>query len=249
MYNNIKVSIITPNYNGARFIEYSIQSVINQTYKDWELIIVDDCSADNSVKIIENYKDIRIKTLKNRQNMGAAESRNNGIRHASGEIIAFLDSDDIWKQNKLEEQIKWYKKYNAAIVFSNYDLIDEQGNHLNKVITAPRTLTYEDLLKSNHIGCLTGSYNVKLLGKRYFIRHGHEDYILWLSILKEGYKAVNINQCLASRRVLRESLSSNKFRAIKWQWNIYRNIERLSICKSLYYFVFYGYYALKKHLV
>jgi hypothetical protein len=151
-------------------------------------------------------------------------------------------------QNPLEEQIKLYQNQTCAITFSNYELIDERGNKMNKVIIAPHTLTYRDLLKSNHIGCLTGSYSVKLLGKRYFIQHGHEDYILWLSILKEGYNAINVNQCLANRRLVKKSLSSNKFRTIKWQWSIYRNIEQLSIFKSLYYFIFYSYYALKKHL-
>jgi glycosyltransferase involved in cell wall biosynthesis len=235
-----------PNYNGEMFIRDSIISIISQTYTNWELIIIDDCSIDNSVKTIESFDDERIKLLKNKQNLGAAESRNKGVEYASGEIIAFLDSDDIWYANKLEEQIKCYEK-DTAIVFSNYDLIDEQGNSLNKIIYAPIVVTHKDLLKTNHIGCLTGSYNVKLLGKRLFINHGHEDYVLWLSILKEGYRAVNINQCLASRRVLKNSLSSNKTKAMKWQWRIYRNIEKLAVFKSIYYFIFYMYYALKKH--
>jgi glycosyltransferase involved in cell wall biosynthesis len=242
-----KVSIVMPNYNGVPFIESSIRSVLIQTYVNWELIIVDDCSTDKSIEIIEKFHDRRIELLKNQHNVGAAKSRNKGIEYASGEIIFFLDSDDIWKPNKLEEQIRQYDN-KTVVIFSDYDLIDEQGNSLNKIIRAPVNVTYKNLLKTNHIGCLTGSYNVKLLGKRFFIKHGHEDYILWLSILKEGYNAMNVSQCLASRRILKNSLSSNKLKTIRWQWNIYRNIEKLSLFKSLYFFIFYIYYALKKHL-
>lgn len=242
----MKFSIIMPNYNGAKYIKESVQSVIFQTYNNWELIIVDDCSTDTSVEEIKEFRDNRILFVENNVNKGAAVSRNIGIELATGDIIAFLDSDDLWKKNKLQDQLMIYKQQNTAIVFSNYEAINSNGEFIKK-ITAPTILKYKDLLKSNHIGCLTGSYNVNLLGKHYFIEHGHEDYILWLSILKKGHKAVNTNTCLACRRLLANSLSSNKKKAINWQWKIYRNIENLNFFQSSYYFLFYIYFALKKH--
>jgi glycosyltransferase involved in cell wall biosynthesis len=246
------VSIIIPNYNGAKYLPYCIQSVLNQTYSNWELIIVDDCSTDNSVSIVDQYikKDSRIQLLKNGTNSGVMKTRNKAVEIAKGDIFAFLDSDDIWHENKLQEQIAIYKMNpNIVLVFSNYEYINIYGDALNKIIKAPIRVTYQMLLKTNYIGCSTATYNAKVLGKRYF--YGDvEDYVLWLSILKEKYNAINVNKCLVQYRISQKgSVSYNKFKRAIMQWDTYRDIEKLSVSKSIYYTIFYIYYALKKHFL
>lgn len=243
------VSIITPNYNTEKYIEKTIQSVLLQTYLNWEMIIVDDCSTDNSILKIEKYlEDPRIILIKQEVNKGPVAARNLAIQYAKGNIIAFLDSDDIWMPNKLETQVQVYlNNEDTAIVFSNYEQIDPDGNVLKQIISLHKYVYYKDLLKTSHIGCLTATYNVDLLGKRYFVSHGHEDYILWLSILKEGYRAVNVQEVLAQYRISSNSISANKRKAVIWQWNIYRNIEKIGLFRSIYYFTHYAIAGLKKH--
>lgn len=244
------VSVITPNYNSEKYISETIQSVIRQTYQQWELIIVDDGSADNSLSIINDYlSDPRIKLYRQPFNQGPVAARNKGIEMASGRYIAFLDSDDAWAPEKLEKQLPFFKTANdVAIVFADYEQMDEAGNLLNKVITAPSTVTYASLLKTNYIGCLTAVYDQQLLGKRYFVNHGHEDYILWLSILRDGYCARNTGEVLARYRKSQHSLSGNKLKAATWQWGIYRNVEKINLFKSIRLFCSYFIHALKKHL-
>ncbi len=243
------VSVIMPNFNGAEYISDAIHSVQSQTYPNWELLIVDDGSTDNSKEILDTFKnDNRIKVIFNIENKGAVFSRNLAISEAKGEIIAFLDSDDIWYNIKLEKQIEIYNENkNAIIVFSNYEHINSGGAPLNKVISGPSKVDYNTLLKSNCIGCLTATYNCSKIGKRYFKEHGHEDYILWLSILKEGNSAINVEACLAKYRLSKNSLSSDKIKTASWQWKIYRNIENLSLMKSIYYFINYSIKGFIKH--
>src|SRR5690606_19103529 len=133
------------------------------------------------------------------------------------------------------------------IVFADYEHMDESGSPMNRIVRAPKCVKYPDLLKTCYIGCLTATYNVKLLGKRYFQPHGHEDYILWLSILKEGFCAINVEEVLARYRVSRQSISGNKLRAAQWQWSIYRNFEKIGFFKSIYYFVYYAFHGIRKH--
>ena len=241
------VSIVTPCYNSKQYIRETITSVIAQTYPYWELIIVDDCSTDGSVAVVEEYlSDPRVRLIRLSTNQGPVIARNTAIEHAKGKYIAFLDSDDVWLPQKLEKQVPLFKQDNVGIVFSWYKQMNSKGDDISDVIS-PAEVTYKTNLITNHIGCLTAVYNVSLLGKRYFIEHGHEDYILWLSILKEGYIAVNANELLAKYRKLDNSLSANKLKAAKWQWKIYRNIEKIGLIRSLYFFCTYAYYALKKH--
>lgn len=247
------VSIITPVYNASQYIGEMICSVLGQTYSNWELILVDDCSTDSSGKIINDFvhKDKRIKYVRLLENSGSATvPRNVGTEMAKGNIIAFLDSDDIWYPQKLEKQIDLLREnIETAIVFADYEYIDSCGKRLKRIVSAPHIVNYSSLLKTNSIGLLTGIYNVDKLGKRYFINVGHEDYVFWLSILREGYQAVNVGSCLAAYRILEQSLSSNKSKAAGWQWNIYRNVERLNYIQSLYYFSLYFINAIKKHFL
>ena len=245
------ISIITPSYNTGQYIGDCIASVIKQTYTNWEMIIVDDCSADNSVSVINSYaeKDPRIKCFKTDKGSGSATlPRNIGIQNAKGRFIAFLDSDDLWLPTKLEEQISLFENDQVGIVFSNYEKIDEGGTRSGRKITACDSLSYKKLLKGNVLGCLTVMYDTEKVGKKYFSKVGHEDFVVWLSILKQGYIAQNTNTIAALYRVRSNSLSANKMKAFAWTWNIYRNILELNFLLSCYYFMHYAIRAGVKYL-
>lgn len=244
------VSIITPSYNSASFIEKTIESVLEQTYKNWEMIIVDDSSTDQSQELIKQYmlQNKRIKLIINQEKLGAAQSRNRAIEEAKGEYIAFLDSDDLWFSEKLEKQITLMKKNDVYLSYSSYNTIDETGKVMGTFLVREK-VTYYDMLKTSTIGTLTTIYNVKELGKCYFEDIGHEDYVMKLQILKKIKFAQGINEPLAHYRIVRKSLSSNKFKAANWQWYIYRKIEKLSLFKSIYYFLYYTYNGIFKYRV
>ena len=242
------VSIITPCYNAGLSISKTIESVLSQTYSNWEMIIVDDCSKDNSAKIVNRYVQIdsRIRFLKTEKPSGSpAYPRNIGIGAARGRYIAFLDSDDMWLPNKLKEQLDIIKQEDVAIVFSNYEKIDSEGKRNQRIITAPTIVDYSMLLKGNCIGCLTAMYDTEKVEKLFFKKIGHEDYLMWLSILKKGFKAKNTNTVAALYRVGNQSVSSNKLKILSWQWNILRNEEKLGLIKASY---FYLHYAVKAFL-
>lgn len=246
-----EVSIITPCYNSEQFIADTIESVLEQTFQNWEMIIVDDKSSDNSVSIVKEYskKDKRIKLICLENNSGSPTiPRNKGISIAKGRFIAFLDSDDLWSPTKLEEQIHLFQENNVAIVFSNYEKIDEEGMKKNRIIKAPAFVKYKDLLKGNSIACSTAIYDSKKVGKIYFVNQRHEDYILWLSILKKGYIGKNSNTITTFYRVRKSSISANKIKVIKWTWNIYRKTENLSLTSSIFYMFTYLYKSLKKYM-
>ena len=243
-----KVSIIIPVYNAEKFIGKTIESVLNQTYKNWEMLIFNDKSKDNSLKIIKKYseKDERIKVVDSKENVGVVAARNKLIEIATGEFIAFLDADDYWKQNKLEKQIKFMRKNNALISCTEYTRVTEDEKEINDIIIK-EIITYEDMLKNNYLGCLTVIYNANKLGKRYFKeRKKNEDYVLWLEIVKETKIIFGLKENLAFYRVLPHSRSSNKIKVAKDRWEVYRKIERLSLLKSIYYFLQYVIRALKK---
>ena len=181
------VSIITPSYNSAKFIAETIQSVQNQTYQNWEMIIVDDGSSDETEKVVLSIiqNDNRIQFHKLSQNSGAGIARNFGIERSAGRYIAFIDSDDIWKPQKLENQIDFMKKHRLPMTFSFYECIDESGNSLNKMIKAPKKISYKQLFFCNFIGNLTGIYDTYYLGKIPVSSiKKRQDWIMWLTILK-----------------------------------------------------------------
>ncbi len=243
------VSIIMPNYNGSKYISQAIESVLAQTYKNWELIIIDDCSTDDSLKVIDAYikKDDRIRLIKLENNMGPAIARNVGIDNARGRYIAFLDSDDLWLKHKLENQVVFMQEYQVGLCYSSYYIIDELGKVIGKFEILKDRITYRDMLKTCIIGNSTAIYDVKILGKMFLQDVGHEDYVLWLQILKKIAFGRGIRSFLAMYRLRRSSLSGNKFRSAMWQWNVYRNVEKLSFLRSIYYFGFYIWYGLNKY--
>jgi len=250
--NSQLISIITPCYNSESYILEAIESVRAQTYKNWEMLIIDDCSTDISVSLINDYvkKDKRIKLFVTEKNSKSpVEPRNIGIKNARGRYIAFLDSDDIWLPTKLENQVKQFKEDKIAIVFSYYEKISEKGNRKNRVVYSPSIVTYKELLKGDSIGFLTAIYDTEKSGECYFKHIGAEDYAFWLLMLRPGFIACGTNTVEALYRVRRKSLSSKKIRAAKWTWDIYRNLLEFSVFKSVYHFIFYAIRAVCKYFV
>lgn len=238
--NNL-VSIITPSYNCGKYISKTIDSVLNQSYRDFELIIVDDNSHDNSVEVINRYlvQDSRIKLISLEGNSGAAVARNTAIDQAKGRFIAFLDSDDCWAPNKLETQIDFMLKNEYEFTYTAYHKVNDQGDFLSSV-HIPFRISYNQLLKTCVIGCLTAMYDTHKLGKVKFpLIRKRQDFALWLKILKKVPYAYGLNQDLASYTIRSDSISANKFKAAQYNWYLYRNIEKLSLIKSLYYFSHY----------
>lgn len=232
------VSIITPSYNSEQFIQETFNSIKAQTYTEWEWIVVDDCSTDDTRTKIAAFKqqDERVKLHINETNMGAAVSRNKAIEEANGRFIAFLDSDDLWCTTKLEKQISFMLENEIAFSYSGYRLISEEGIDSKKEINPKEKLDYLSLLKENQIGCLTAIYDQQILGKNYMpLIRKRQDYGLWLTLLKKipfAYKAPGI---LAIYRIRNDSISSSKIKLLKFNYTLFREFENLSVVKSLYY--------------
>lgn len=233
------ISIITPVHNSEQFVEECIRSVQSQDHEDWEHILVDDCSTDRSADIILKYakKDSRIKYSKLEKNSGAGIARNTAIKAATGDYIAFLDSDDQWYPEKLSKQLAFMQKNKCHFSFTSYDKVDEEGKKLPQKVTCKKRVTYKTALFKNPIGCLTVMYDVGFFGKQYMpaIRK-RQDYALWLRLLKKE-DGLGLQEYLSSYRVRTGSISSNKLNLLKYEWKIYREEEGLSILKSLFYMV------------
>lgn len=246
--NQPLVSIIMPAYNAERFIKESVESVINQSYKNWELLVINDSSKDSTKSIVESYmeKDSRIKLLNQDVNKGVVEARNRGIRESEGKYIAFLDSDDLWSANKLQIQIEYMLSNKVYMTYTEYSYIDEAGNYI-KNIPVPKTLNYKLALRGNQIGCLTVILDKEKIGYFQMPNLKHEDYATWLNILKLGIIAEGIQQNLAKYRKVNNSLSSNKLKTIGWTWNIFRNDQKIGCVCSLYFLLIHILKAIKKH--
>ena len=243
MYSESLVSIIMPLYNCENYVTEAIQSVVAQSYENWELIVVDDCSTDRSYFIVQDIMDdeSRIKLHKMSKNSGVASVRNYATKEATGKYIAFLDCDDVWLPEKLEKQIVMMQKDKVFLSYAAYATIDENSN-VTGLFNVSKEVTYDDMLKSSTIGTLTMVYNADELGKCYFKDIGHEDYVMKLELVKRIESAHGITEPLAKYRIVNRSLSRNKLKAALWQWKIYRNIEKLPLYKAIYYF---GWYTFK----
>ncbi len=253
MENLPLVSVIMPSYNSASFISNSIESILNQTYLNWELLITDDCSKDNTFEILNEYnkKDSRIKTFRLDKNFGAGVARNNSIKNAKGQFIAFCDSDDSWLPDKLEKQINFMISNDYDFTYTDYTIISDSKEKIG-VFKSPAKMNYSKMLNNDYIGCLTVVYNASKLGKQMMpsIRK-RQDWALWLELLKKTSYAYNVGEELAIYTKRDDSISANKIKLLKYIWSVYRDLERLPLHKSLYFMLFYPinyFLKIKKHL-
>jgi teichuronic acid biosynthesis glycosyltransferase TuaG len=236
------VSIITPSWNVESLIEETIRSVQAQTFEDWELLIADDCSRDRTPEIVAAVgdSDPRIKLIRMPKNGGPALARQAAIDRAQGRYLAFLDSDDLWLPQKLERQLAFAREKKAALSYTAFRRIDEAHEVTGRLIEVPASLTYDQLLKNTAIATLTAMVDRELSGPVVMKDAGYDDFCLWLSILKPGHVAHGLNEDLARYRVRGTSVSSRPMRSAKWVWQIYRNVEHLSLARSAWCFVHWG---------
>ncbi|WP_078550012.1 teichuronic acid biosynthesis protein TuaG [Litchfieldia alkalitelluris] len=245
------VSIITPSYNAIQYINSTIESVKNQSFEDWEMIIVDDCSTDGTQQLLQIHKeqDERIKVVYLEENSGAAVARNTALKYASARFIAFLDSDDRWKPEKLERQLSFMREKDLSFTFTAYELMNQEGSLLNKKIAAPAQISYQEMLKNTIIGCLTVMIDREKVGDfRMPNIRTRQDMATWLSILKKGHIAFGLNETLAEYRIGNPSISKNKWKAASMNWFVYRKIEKLNVFMACWCFSHYAFHALMKRI-
>ncbi len=248
-----KVSIITPSWNSEKYIRKAIESVQSQTYSNWEMIIVDDFSSDNTVKIVQEIskEDSRIKIFRQNSNGGAAKARNRSLDESSGRYVAYLDADDIWKPSKLEKQIQFMNEKKCGFSCTSYEIIDDNGNALNKTVHMLTSVDYVGFLTNNLLQTVGIMVDTNIVDKKYLVMpdlRRRQDAATWLQILKAGYKCYGLDIILAEYRRTNNSLSSNKFKAVNGVWSLYRDIENLSLPFSCYCFIRYAILAVWKRL-
>ena len=239
------ISIVMPCFNSSKFIGHSIRSVLSQTYQDWEMIIVDDCSTDDSVDIIKSfmYDEPRISLIKLPKNLGPDVARNQAIQLAQGKYVAFLDSDDIWFSTKLSAQLAFMASSKYRLTYTGYKKINENGENIAHVRGVAGRVSYSDLLKTNSIICSTAMYDREYFGDISMPKiRKRQDLGLWLKLVKIVEYAHGLNEPLIYYRVHKNSTSANKFNAASFTWRLYREVERVSLARSVYYF---GHYAVR----
>ncbi|OXA94449.1 glycosyltransferase family 2 protein [Flavobacterium hercynium] len=232
---NDLVSIIIPTYNTEKFIGATLQSVQDQTYQNWEIILVDDASTDDTVKIIQDFaaNDRRIKLSVLPKNSGNGYARNVALEKATGKYIAYLDADDLWFPTKLEKQIQFLKTNNLPFTFSFYDCIDEDGNSLHRRVEAPLKLTYKQLFFCNYVGNLTAIYDADYFGKVVITAtQKRQDWRLWLTIVKQIKETKPVPEPLAFYRIRKDSISSSKVKLIKHNFQVYRDFHGYNLIFS-----------------
>lgn len=243
------VSIVMPAYNAVKTIGQSIDSVQAQIFTDWELLVVDDCSSDETCSIVRGYTSIdnRINLIQQPTNAGPARARNVALRAARGRYIAFLDSDDCWPPQKLERQVNFMIERKSVLSYTLYRRFMADIKQPGPLVELPSSFTYTGLLKNTGIGCLTAMIDRELSGPIEFPLIRHEDYALWLSILKRGVVAHGLMEDLGRYRVSKSSISGNKFKSASWVWNIYRHVEKLNPLYAVWYFSHYAWNAYRKN--
>jgi teichuronic acid biosynthesis glycosyltransferase TuaG len=245
------VSVITAAYNAEAFIAATSASVQAQTLTDWEMLIADDASSDRTAEIAAALAaaDPRVRLIRLERNSGVARARNAALVEARGRFVAFLDSDDLWLPRKLECQVAFMKKCDAAVSYTAYRRIDESGTQVGRLVTVPPRLTYRQLLKNTAIATVTGMADTAKTGPLRMTEARRDDYILWLSILKRGFIAHGLQEDLARYRVVTGSLSSKPRRSAAWVWNVYRHVEKLALPHAAWCMAHYGARAVLKRLV
>ncbi len=231
-----EVSIITPSYNSSQYLEETITSVLSQTFQDWEWLITDDASNDNSVEIISRYSDPRIKLTIAEKNGGAGKARNLSLEKANGKFITFLDADDFWEPDFLQEMVTFMKKENAELAYSNYSRCDEQLKPQIEDFKADKEVTFSNLLKTCRLSLLSSMYDSSRVGKEYFpVGSKREDHVMWLNLLKKIPVGKPLPKTMAKYRMHGASVSRNKKNIVKDQYLVYKEYMKFSTVKSLYY--------------
>jgi teichuronic acid biosynthesis glycosyltransferase TuaG len=244
------VSIITPARNAAETLAASIDSASEQSLRDWEMLVIDDASSDGTAALAERRAaaDPRIRLLRQGQRRGVAAARNAGLAEARGRFVAFLDADDLWMPEKLARQTRFMEAGGYALSCTAFRRFSTAADEPGRLIEVPPRLTYDGLLKNTAIASVTAMVDRRLTGPLHFLHVHHEDYALWLSLLKRGLKAGGLNEDLARYRVNRESLSGQKLQSALWVWQVYRDVEGLGILKAGWCLANYGFNAVRKRL-
>jgi teichuronic acid biosynthesis glycosyltransferase TuaG len=244
--NNPVFSIIMPTHNSEEFVISAVDSVIRQSHTSWELLIVDDASTDETISIIHGFAkdDSRIKVFQRITNGGPAKARNLAISESCGRFIAFLDSDDFWREDKLQRQLEVFQRTQTPLAFSAYEKVDESGERIGRVVAVPEAVSYRELLGATVIATCTAAYDSERVGRLFMPDIlKRQDFGLWLKILRSGEKARATNEPLAYLRKRTGSVSSNKLSAAAYVWKVYRTLEGLSLAQSAFYFTKYAYHA------
>ncbi len=238
------VSIVVPVYNAERFLKETVQTVQNQTYQKWELLLVDDCSADESRTIALQLmqQDERVRLICQETNQGAAKARNRGVQEAKGRYLCFLDADDLWEPNKLQEELTFMQEKQAGFAFTGYEFADEAGVGLGKIVRVPEKITYKEALKNTTIFTSTVMLDRELIEDQYIYMPlvPSEDTATWWQLLKRYDVAYGLDKNLVKYRRSENTLSSNKWVAIQRIWNLYRRQEGFSVIKSVYCMFFWA---------
>ena len=245
------VSIITPVYNCEKYLPLTIESVQAQTYENWELIITDGPSSDNTASIVRAYceQDQRIHLIVPSKRRGIADARHNSIQNAKGEYLAFLDSDDIWVRNKLEKQIAFMKNEDYAFTYGNYEIIDDDGTPIGKIIRNGGVVDYNKYLRNTIIGCGSVMLDKNRIGQILQPAEDvNDDMALWCSIMRHGIKAYPMDEVLYQYRIRDDGASSQRMKMVKSVWKVYQKQEKLSLPKSVFCFTSYAFNALLKRL-
>ncbi len=244
------VTVVMPSYNVAPYIEGSVRSVIAQTFTDWELLIVDDCSTDDSYDIACRIAetDERIRVLKNEKNSGVARTRNVGIAQAKGKYVALLDSDDQWCETKLEKQLALMKEKKAQVCYTSYEMVSDKGEKVHNDFIVPPETNFKKMLVANVIGCSMVMLDTEVAQKHPFNESFyHEDYVLWLDLLRDGCRAVGCTEILARYCIRGDSRSAKKASSAKNRWLIYRKHLKMNVFSASYYLMRYAIAGLKKY--
>lgn len=243
------VSVITPTYRAAQFVAQTIDGVCSQTHQDWELLVVDDCSPDDTVEVVERLtlSDARVKLLRQERNAGPAMARNSALSAGTGQYVAFCDSDDVWLPEKLERQLSFMRRTGAAFSYTAFRRMDEAGGRLGRLIRVPRSLNYAQLLCNTAIATSTVILDRSVVGDVRMTKTFYDDLVLWLSILKVGVVAQGLEEDLMRYRVVRGSWSRSKTRSAGMVWRTFRDIERLSVPRAAWCLANYGVRGVMKY--
>jgi teichuronic acid biosynthesis glycosyltransferase TuaG len=244
------ISIITPAFNSGRFIRETLDSVLAQSFTDWEMVIVDDCSSDNTIAVVDECarREDRIRWARSRTNQGAGLTRNQALALARGRYVAFLDADDFWDSTKLERQLRFMQQRACGFSYSGYRVIDERGEPLGQLGAVPVSTTYFDLLKRNRIGCLTVMLDREQVGDvRFPPLRTNQDFALWLQLLRSGVTAFGLDEALATYRIVGNSNTRNKFKSARNVWKVYR-CQGLPIIQTVWLYGHYVAHGTQKHI-